>query len=76
MSIEDCFNIFIFDTDDVDVDSEASPNLSTGIKFTVICFCLFWDLSVTSTGDGFFLFINIHMRINCFTPLPATEKVL
>ena len=34
--IEDCFNVFIFDTDDFDVDSEASLNLSAGIKFTVI----------------------------------------
>ena len=51
--IEDWFNVFIFDTDDFDVDSEASPNLSAGIKFTVICFCLFWHLSVTSTGDRY-----------------------
>ena len=37
MLIEDCFNVFTFDTDDVDVDFEASPNLSTGIKFSLYC---------------------------------------
>ena len=50
MLIEDCFNVFLFDTDDDDVDSEASPNLSTGIKFSHL-FLLFWDSSVTKNEN-------------------------
>ena len=50
MLIEDCFNVFLFDTDDDDVDSEASPNLSTGIKFSHLLL-LFWDSSVTKNEN-------------------------